>query len=213
MPLDVPDLKKQLRRDIEAKRSSLSMDERSLKSKAICDAAVESVLLPQFRHWLQRREESDLPPALFTYIPFRAEVDVTPILRWCWGHGIQVVAPRVVPDGRQMTLHFLHSLEQLEAGAYGIREPKPDIPEWTDLSRLELMLVPGLAFDAEMGRLGYGGGYYDRFMHKCLEQSSREPFKLALAYDVQVVPRVPMDDHDFRVDAIVTETRVLHKKL
>lgn len=211
--MNVQEHKKLLRRQMETKRSALQPADRIARSAAICRYALDSVLQPFFDPILSTHSDDQVPPVLFTYIPVRAEVEIAPILDWCWEMGIAVAAPRVESAGRLMTLHAIQGFEDLEEGAYGIREPKREIPALAGLDRVQVMLVPGLAFDAQMGRLGYGGGYYDRFMRRCREQSDREPFKLALAYDVQLIPSVPMAPHDFQVDAIVTESRILHKKL
>jgi 5-formyltetrahydrofolate cyclo-ligase len=193
---------------MEAKRSALAEAERKFKSAGICRSAIGQVLKPFFSKLSAARSPSEGVPILFTYIPIKAEVDVTPILDWCWANGVSVAAPRVVPTGRRLTLHLIESFEDLEEGAYGILEPRTTVPELGLIDHIKVMLVPGLAFDTRMGRLGYGGGYYDRFIRRCLEQTGREPFKLALAYDVQIVPSVPMAAHDLKVDAVVTETRL-----
>jgi 5-formyltetrahydrofolate cyclo-ligase len=211
--MNVQEHKKLLRRQMETKRSAILPADRLALSAAICRYALDSVLQPFFAPILSKYTDEQAPPVLFTYIPVRAEVDISPILDWCWKQGIAVAAPRVESAGRLMTLHCIQGFEDVEEGAYGIREPKRGVPMLARLDRVQVMLVPGLAFDAQMGRLGYGGGYYDRFMRGCREQSDREPLKLALAYDMQLIPSVPMAPHDFQVDAIVTESRIIHKML
>lgn len=211
--MGMQELKKQLRREMEMKRSALSPANRLDKSADICRLALNSVLHQFFAKSANEQSGDQAAPILFTYIPVRAEVDVTPIVEWCWEQGIGVAVPRVVSEERRFTLHLIRSFDDLQVGAYGIREPKAEVPVLASLDRVKLMIVPGLAFDEQMGRLGYGGGYYDRFMEECQDQSGQEPFKLALAYDIQLVPDVPMASHDLRVDAVVTEFRILHKKL
>jgi 5-formyltetrahydrofolate cyclo-ligase len=204
----VQEHKKLLRRQMETKRSALAAEERKMKSAAICQTAIQSFLQPFFVDQHPDRMHSANDPVLFTYIPTKAEVDVTPILEWCWLNQVAIAAPRVVPAGRQLTLHVIKSFDDLQEGAYGILEPKVSVPKLERMDAVQMMLVPGLAFDTRMGRLGYGGGYYDRFMRRCLVQTGKEPFKLALSYDVQIVPSVPMAPHDLMVDAVVTETSV-----
>ncbi|WP_164821302.1 5-formyltetrahydrofolate cyclo-ligase [Paenibacillus koleovorans] len=204
------DHKKQLRRRLEAERTALAPEQRAAKSEAICRMAIDRVLEPL----LLRRVSAGESPVLFAYVPLQAEVDVGPILRWGWDKGVPVAVPKVIAAGKQLQLHLILGYDDLEPGAYGILEPGLHAPVLVDLTRLEVMLVPGLAFDASMGRMGYGGGFYDRFIERCrTERGGDEPFKLALAYDLQVVPEVPMDAHDMRVDAVVTESKLLSTKL
>lgn len=192
--------KGELRKQAEAARASLTAAERAERSSRMCEAAVR----------LLERRRSDAAGktfVLFGYIPFRTEPEVTPVLQWCWERNGIVLAPKVSRERNQMSLHAIRGFHDLEPGKWGIREPAPSVPPWTQLSVIDAMLVPGLAFDRQGGRLGYGGGYYDAFVRACRAAAGREPFKLALAFEAQLVPDVPMDAHDFRVDAIVTEKR------
>ncbi|PYI52918.1 5-formyltetrahydrofolate cyclo-ligase [Paenibacillus flagellatus] len=192
--------KTDLRKRMEAIRSSIPAEERAAMSRSACRAAIR--MLERMR-----AEAGDRPFTLFSYVPFRTEADVTPVMRWCWECGGRVVVPKTIRDRKWMSLHLIQSLDDLEAGAWGIREPSMSAPALERLSELDAMLVPGLAFDAKGGRLGYGGGYYDAFVRRCRAAGEREPFKLAVAFDAQIVPDVPMDDHDFRIDAVVTDRR------
>ncbi|TMV50815.1 5-formyltetrahydrofolate cyclo-ligase [Paenibacillus mesophilus] len=196
----VKTLKVQLRKQAEAARASLSETDRKDRSARVCGKAIR---------FLEDRLSSaaDRSFTLFSYVPFRTELDVTPVMEWCWNRGGTVVVPKVIRDRKLMSLHVIQSYEDLETGKMGIREPLMSTPVWKRASDIDVMLVPGLAFDCEGGRLGYGGGYYDAFIRRCRENAGKEPFKLALAFDAQIVPEVPMDNHDFRVDAILSENR------
>lgn len=94
----------------------------------------------------------------------------------------------------------------LKQGVYGIWEPDPDQAEKADLSRLEAILVPGVAFDSRGGRMGYGGGYYDRF----LATLEKLPFLAGVGFGMQVVEEVPLEPHDILLDALVCEKGFLH---
>jgi 5-formyltetrahydrofolate cyclo-ligase len=195
----------------------------------------------------ERRLATGLAPLLCAYMPFRSEVDITPIIEWCWAQGIGVVLPRVEPDPVEPTpvdpavpldaagpsdgadrdagqpeqagttndhaaqrqphfsLRYIEGYHQLIPGKWGIREPAPSTPQLTDLSRIGLILTPGLAFDRKGGRLGYGGGYYDAFISRFDKQGIPRPPLIAPAFHLQLVPEVPMEPHDFRVDRIITE--------
>ncbi|TNJ66768.1 5-formyltetrahydrofolate cyclo-ligase [Paenibacillus hemerocallicola] len=193
-------LKAQLRKQAEAVRASLSETERAENSALICKKAVR--FLEDRLSFARGRSCT-----LFSYVPFRTELDVTPVMEWCWELGGTVVVPKVIRDKKLMSLHVIRGNEDLETGKWGIREPLMSAPVWRRAADIDVMLVPGLAFDSMGGRLGYGGGYYDAFIRRCRENVGKEPFKLALAFDAQIVPEVPMDNHDFRVDAVLTENR------
>jgi len=190
-----------LRRQAKEARASLSPEERRKRSERICRAAVR-VLEEKF----SRAEHG--PFALFSYMPYATEVDVTDVIRWCWAEGITVVAPKTVRGERAMTLHVIRSFDDLESGAYGIREPVLSAPQLEREADIRAVLVPGLAFDPAGGRLGYGGGYYDTFFSRFRAATGQDPLKLAPAFDLQLIPRVPMDEHDVRMDLIVTESRI-----
>lgn len=192
--------KAELRKQMEAARASLTAEERADLSARVCSSA--AALLEERQSAANRRNFT-----LFSYVPFRTELDVTPIMEWCWSRGGTIVVPKVIRERKLMSLHEIKSLEELESGRWGIREPAMSAPVLERLEDIDCVLVPGLAFDCKGGRLGYGGGYYDAFMRMSRENTGREPFKLALAFDLQLIPEVPMDHFDFRTDAVVTESR------
>ncbi len=105
-----------------------------------------------------------------------------------------------------MTLHLVGSYEDMEEGTWGIREPKFRAPAPGRLSIIKAALVPGVAFDPWLGRLGYGGGYYDRLLSGW---EGERPLLMAAAFEVQLISRVPMEDHDFKLDKLFTERRIL----
>lgn len=120
--------------------------------------------------------------------------------------GQQVVVP-YCHDGVDLKLFRLDDPAQLVPGTFNVREPAPELRR--DPSRLveplqlDLVITPGVAFDAHGGRLGFGKGYFDRL----LRQATRATF-IGLAYEVQIVPAVPVLDHDVRVHCVVTERAV-----
>lgn len=132
---------------------------------------------------------------LFSYVPFRQEVDTWPIMRAALAEGKAVAVPRV--EGRTMTFYRIRGVEDLIPGSFGISEPnqacKPLIPGPGDV-----MLLPGAAFDREGHRIGYGGGYYDRY----LEQHP-VPVKLGICFDFQLVDTIPAENFDQAADAVI----------
>jgi len=131
------------------------------------------------------------------FVPFGTEVDTRPILEDLWTRDVRAVLPRVAPD-RQLDHLAVTGWEELEPGAYSIPEPVAHCPA-VDPALVDLILVPGVAFDRQGGRLGYGGGYYDRFLETCPAP------RVALAFDLQMVDEVVREDHDLLVDEIITE--------
>lgn len=157
--------------------------------------------------------------AIYVHCPKLREVDTTTSLLEAlrWNGTSKVYVPRVLD--RDSNMHFLRidSLNDLEeVPPFGIREPtisysdgrpREDILETKD--ELELVVMPGLAFDEQGRRLGRGGGYYDKFIAQCKEKAEiedwlRPPLLVALAFRAQIFPEVPCDPHDQPVDMLIT---------
>jgi len=196
---DAGTAKKLMRLKMDALRRELSAEERSAASGRIC-AFAEALC--------ESRLAGDLSLAIGVYIPFRGEVDLRPLMRWAWRRGIRVAVPRTDRQERTMSLHPIAGFGDLAPGNWGIAEPKPGIPA-LEPREIGIIFVPGLAFDMSGGRLGYGGGFYDRFF-RSLENAGARPLKIGAAYHIQLVERVPAEPHDARVDLIVTE-RGMHE--
>lgn len=124
---------------------------------------------------------------------FGEEVDTLPLLRHALAHK-QLALPRV--HGAHMHFHLVEDLENLERSAYGILEPRADSPQVTDF---DLVFLPALAFDGLGHRMGYGGGYYDKYFAE-----SSVP-RIGLCFAAQVQAEVPSLPHDLRVQGLVTE--------
>ena len=141
---------------------------------------------------------------ILLYAPIKSEIDVMPIFEIAKKKGKRVAFPKCNMEERTMAFHFVDSLDELEPCAYGIREPKEEAeiydPESTKGSTL--CFVPGLAFDVYGYRLGYGKGYYDKFMHKFTGS------KIGLAYTHQILPSLPKGKFDKHCDVLITETGV-----
>ncbi len=103
-----------------------------------------------------------------------------------------------------MRLLQMRRAEDEEPGSWGIPEPKAELPEWPEkrLAEIDVAFVPGLAFDRKGGRIGYGGGFYDRLLER-FEASRAKPMLWALAYDEQIVEEVPMEPHDLRAELLI----------
>ncbi|GIP39982.1 5-formyltetrahydrofolate cyclo-ligase [Paenibacillus sp. J31TS4] len=189
--------KSALRREAERLRGLLPAEERQRLSAAICARTAA---------YLSRQEgRAGWPGVLLAYLPVRSELDLTPLYEWAWEQGLPIAAPRVVPGTKRMQAHRLRSLAETETGRWGLREPRPDCPVAAP-AEIGCVLMPGLAFDREGGRLGYGGGYYDRYLAALRLEMGRLPLLIAPAFEVQLLERVPMEEHDIRLDAVLTES-------
>lgn len=195
--------KSNLRERIGRWRDKLTDEERRVRSAEICrnlQQVVTDFVLPKSRM-------PGKPLTVLTYLPFRSEVDVLPFVKWCWRQNYQVVVPKVSVQDKTMSLHIISGLHETSLGAYGIREPRADLPI-VHASQLDMIVMPGLAFDAAGRRLGYGGGYYDRLLAQAAEEAAALPLLVAPCFALQVVDVVPTEAHDFRVDLLVTEQRI-----
>ncbi|NHN34247.1 5-formyltetrahydrofolate cyclo-ligase [Paenibacillus agricola] len=201
--MNIKEWKIELRRRAEAQRNSMTPTERSIKS-----ARINELMFRRINEVLESRTKLSRKPTLFTYMPIKSEVDVTPIMEACWSHDFRVLIPKVQPE-QKMKLFEIRSYADLEKGKYGISEPISDSPQHVDIRHIDIALVPGLAFDAHLGRLGYGGGYYDRFMQQYVRSGYPKPYIIAGAYDTQIIQEVPMGLFDFRLDELITEARTI----
>jgi 5-formyltetrahydrofolate cyclo-ligase len=140
------------------------------------------------------------------YLDFGSEVRTRPFLPAAWERGKQIVVPYCTPD--RLELFWLKGFEELAVSSWGILEPKPELRGRADRkvepSQLELIVTPGVAFDRCGARIGYGKGYYD----KLLRQVSPGTLAVALCFECQLFPEVPMAPYDMYVDEIVTEAAV-----
>lgn len=157
---------------------------------------------------------------VFSYASFRSEVDTWHFNRQVLADSKILALPKVLGKER-MEFYQIKSMEQLVSGYMGIPEPGPECPAistvWTE-GRKGMILVPGLAFDKSFYRLGYGGGFYDRYLSAgCFKQGagchsksdSRILISCGVAYDGQMVEQVPRESTDCSLDYIVTETGIL----
>ena len=131
---------------------------------------------------------------IYGYLPYNQEVRTVPMLQQALKDGKRVAVPRVWGD--EMIFYYMTDFDRVEKSSFGIPEPLGDEPVADDPTALVLM--PGLAFDEEGHRIGYGGGFYDRF----LAQEPNHP-TLALCYDFQMLPKVQTEEFDIPVDFVL----------
>ncbi len=140
---------------------------------------------------------------LMIYLSTPREVDTTSLALRAWSDGKRVLAPQVAWEQRRMQPMEIRSLtSDVREGAMGIREPNAGMP--TPVADIDLLIVPGLAFDGRGNRLGRGRGFYDRF----LAHRDFRGVACGLAFEMQVVEAVPTEPLDKPVALLVTEVRV-----
>ncbi|MBR3979314.1 MAG: 5-formyltetrahydrofolate cyclo-ligase [Oscillospiraceae bacterium] len=163
------------------------------KKKAMTEAEIESasnVLAEKFYASAQYQNAN----TIYGYLPYNQEVRTVPILQRALSDGKRVAVPKVY--GEEMRFIYLTDLSQVEKGYCGIPEPVADGPVADD--RTALVLMPGLAFDPAGHRIGYGGGFYDKFL-----SSEPEHPTVALCYGFQVFPRLETEEFDIPVDCVL----------
>jgi len=182
-----------LRTKILAARDGLSVEERLRKSRAITDRLLA---LPEFAGARN----------IFTYVSFRGEVETLPLIVYCLQKGITVSVPlTLVKEHRLLAYAITDPGRDLAPGYCGIPEPLSTLP-LVEPASIELVVMPGSVFDMRGGRLGYGGGYYDRF----LQNAAPKALRIGLAFDLQAVKDVPQAEHDQPLDYLVTESNSFH---
>jgi len=149
---------------------------------------------------IDRLPEVDSVRTALVYGAMPDEVDAAPIIALLRARGVRVALPRV--DGELLTLHWHDEDAALGAGSFGLREPAPDAPSAAP-AEIDLVIVPGVAFDAACNRLGMGAGYYDRLL-----ADMPAAVTVGVAFDEQVVDEVPCESHDRPLDAVVTPSGV-----
>ncbi len=137
------------------------------------------------------------------YVDVRSEVRTRPFLPAALGHGKTIAVPYCV--NAELELFHLESIEELELGAYKILEPKSalrDLPaKRIDPSALDLVVVPGVAFDRRGARMGHGFGYYDKLLRHCRSDA----VFVAFAFECQLFPEIPNQAHDIFMNKVITE--------
>ena len=141
---------------------------------------------------------------LMVFLSFGSEVLTDGLIEWGWNAGKRIVVPLCRPEGRVLSPCRIDSFADLETGHYGIREPKADRFQVVPPGEIDAVLVPAVAFDRRGYRVGYGGGYYDRFLPKVPRAA-----KIGAVFACQIVPEVPIDRYDVQTERIATEEGII----
>lgn len=177
--------KKDIRKQVFARRRQLSEKELEEKSRGICEKILKTG---------QWKEAS----CIYAYMDCKGEVCMRTLLMAAWEQGKRVAVPKVF--GQEMRFFYITSYDDVSPGYYEIPEPTGGEEASCETA---LMIMPGVAFDEKLHRCGYGGGFYDRFLKIHTELKTIAP-----AFDFQVVPEVPAEAFDISPQMLVTETKI-----
>jgi len=139
-----------------------------------------------------------------TYVSSKEnEVDTHALICTCLAQGKRVAVPVVMSGTKTLAHALIDGLDQLVVGPWGLAQPDPAVATWLPAeARIDLVVVPGLAFDRRGHRIGWGGGYYDRFLAQV------QAVRIGLCYDALVLDCIPGEPHDVPVDLVVAETAI-----
>ena len=173
--------KKELRRTIRERKRAMTEEEIVSRSEKLGELFIQS-------------EAYKNAKTIYGYLPYNQEVRTVPMLEQALKDGKKVAVPKVYGD--EMKFLYLDDLTKVSKGYAGIPEPIADGPVADD--ETALVLMPGLAFDPQGHRIGYGGGFYDKF----LAAEPNHP-TLALCYEFQLLPELDTEEHDIPVDTVL----------
>lgn len=188
------DEKKELRRLYINKRYNMSTDELTKKSNAV------------FERLCSMKEYKDAA-VILAYMSCKNEVITGAFIEKCLSDGKRVALPRVEAAegaGRLLRVYEIRNVSlDVKEGFKGIPEPDPSCSDLLGPDKIDLAVIPGVAFDTGGNRLGYGTGYYDMF----LPLLRADCMKAGIAFELQIADKLPAEEHDFRLDMIITEIR------
>lgn len=184
------DEKNLIRKQMKQLRADMTRTERFEKSMQIFE---QLITVPEFKR----------ADRIYTYVSMDNEIDTIMFIDYSLSLEKRVFVPRV--SGKDMEFYEISDISELNPGYMGIYEPDINGKE-PDYSRTGFMCMPGLAFDRSYNRIGYGGGFYDRYL-----SVESKLYKAALAYEAQLLESIPAQDGDVRPDMIVTEESIYRK--
>jgi len=189
-------MKKEIRKNILQKKEALSNEIVNDKSISIFNKLIETNFYKDANN-------------VMLYISFGKEVVTKYIVDNLQSRGKRVFIPVTVPKTKALIISELKNFEEdLQVGHFGVMEPKEEALRPVDPSILDLVIVPGVAFDKSGYRIGYGGGYYDRF----LPRLSHKATTVSLAFDMQLIDTIPTSKYDLPVQYIITEEQFIKCK-
>lgn len=186
-------MKKEFRKKMLALRDAAPATGRASASAAILDN------LQEFKEYCEAE-------TVMFFVAFRSEVETIPMIKRAIADGKKVVVPITkLETGTLVPSLLLDCDKDLAEGTYGVLEPSAGAVRPVDPEEIDMVMMPGAAFDRTGGRIGYGGGFYDRF----IETLRPDVALAALAFDFQVVDEVPTEPHDRKIHFIVTDKEII----
>lgn len=184
-------IKTNLRHQYLEKRRAIPKEKKQAADKTICRKIASTV---SYR----------FADTVMLYSALPSEIDITELAALALSQGKRVVFPRCVPGAPLMNFHVVTDLSTLEKGSFSILEPPADSPIWTPTDADKaICVIPGVIFDPQGHRIGYGKGYYDRYF------SDKTVQRIGIVYDDFILPTVPHGRYDLSVDLIITEKRLI----
>lgn len=206
------DTKKQIRRDVLSVRNMISPELRQEKSSKILQTIYEM-------------EVYRITNVILCYVDYQSEVITTPLIERALADGKKVFCPKV--SGEDMDFYRIMGMGELKDGYKGIKEPMsghgfidflcerdglPDDSEaGNNVNNKTLVIIPGTAFDTGCHRMGYGKGFYDKYLTR-LSECGVDVCKIGLGYECQLIDEVPCEAHDIVLDMLVTEENIYRRK-
>ena len=180
--------KKILRREFLSKRAAIPHDERDRISHALIKKFLATEIFRASK-------------VIMAYASTPDELQLTELFAACFDDGKILTIPLIVGKGEMRAVE-VPNFDALEVGEFGIQTVKRELRKFVAPAQIDCVIVPGAAFDLSGGRLGLGGGYYDRFLPRAVNAK-----KIALAYDFQLVDSLPLESHDAKIDFVLTLER------
>ena len=185
------DQKKSLRKEMRSRREAMTAAEREQASSVIVSKLIDN---PIYKNAV----------TVMAYASMPEEIQLNELFKNAFDNKKILAIPLIVGRGTMRPV-FLPSMDHLVVGDFGILTVRQDSRVFVDFEDIDCIIVPGTAFDRSGNRLGLGGGYYDRFL-----KHAPKAKRIALAFDFQILDEVPVEQHDTKMDLIITETEVLN---
>lgn len=183
--------KKEIRKEIISTRNSVDMIIRQKWDKTIFENLINSNFYNEAK-------------SIFIFISYGSEVDTIRIIEHSLKTGKEVYVPKTYKDIKEMKAVKITNLTNMVKDKMGILEPI-DVSKDSIGESFDLIIMPGVAFDFFGNRIGYGGGYYDKYLSSYKEKTE----KVALAYHMQLLNKIETEEHDIKVDYIITEKNII----
>ena len=187
-PIDIRKYKQDLRLKCREERRNMPSEKKQELDRKIAEN-------------VRRLKEYKPAKTLLIYMSTPIEVDTVEIIKNAWADGKQVAVPRCIDGTRDMEFHYITDFDCVSPGTFSVLEPSPDLPVVTDFSGC-LMIVPGMRFDMKGYRIGYGKGYYDRYMVRFTGISA------GICYSDELKPFMYHGRYDRVVNIVVTDKKI-----